>query len=191
MYALIVRWNRRTDPDSVGAVAYRYWFDLLGPEVMQAARAGSPPPDDISITVLLDALFVSTTKMLKDWGRLDVKYGDVYRVGRAGGKKTWPVGGGSVPGLATPRAIGFQSPDDGKSFIGRGGQTSVQLVQLTNPPKSWTLLPLGQSDDPASPHFDDQAEKLFSPGKLKPTYFLQREELERVAESKKVLQRKG
>ena len=33
-------------------------------------------------------------------------------------------------------------------------------------------------------------EKLFSAGKLKPTYFLQREELERVAESKKVLQRK-
>jgi hypothetical protein len=33
------------------------------------------------------------------------------------------------------------------------------------------------------------AEKLFSPGKLKPTYFLQREELERVASSRKVLRR--
>jgi acyl-homoserine lactone acylase PvdQ len=129
------------------------------------------------------------TQLLKDWGRLEVKYGDVYRVGRKGGKQTWPVGGGTVPGMATPRAIGFQLQPDGKTYIGQGGQTSTQLVQLTNPPRSWTFLPLGESDDPASKHFDDQAEKLFGPRKLKPTYFLQREELERVAESRKVLKR--
>jgi hypothetical protein len=60
---------------------------------------------------------------------------------------------------------------------------------LTNPPRSWTLLPLGESDDPISAHFDDMAEKLFSPGKLKPTYFLQREQLEAVASSRKTLTR--
>jgi acyl-homoserine lactone acylase PvdQ len=148
-----------------------------------------PPPADIGNEQLIKALGSGQQKLLKDWGRLEVKYGEVYRVGRQGGKQTWPVGGGTVPGLATPRAISFQVREDGKTYLGKGGQTSTQLVQLTNPPRSWTLLPLGESDDPSSGHFDDMAEKLFSPGKLKPTYFLQREELERVASSRKTLAR--
>jgi len=35
---------------------------------------------------------------------------------------------------------------DGKTFLGRGGQTSTQVVQLSKPPRSWALLPLGESD---------------------------------------------
>jgi acyl-homoserine lactone acylase PvdQ len=61
-------------------------------------------------------------------------------------------------------------------------------VLLTQPPKSWTVVPLGQSDRPNSPHYDDQAEKLFSNGRMKPTYFLDKEELLKHAESKKVLE---
>jgi hypothetical protein len=41
------------------------------------------------------------------------------------------------------------------------------------------VIPLGESDHKDSRHFDDQAEKLFSPGRAKPTYFLKRKELER------------
>jgi acyl-homoserine-lactone acylase len=190
MFELVSRWNRRADADSIGAVAYRFWFDELGGKAALAARAGMPPPDDIGNEQLVNALTASGKKLLAQWGRLEVKYGEMYRVGRDGGKKTWPVGGGSVPGLATPRAISFQLQKDGKTYLGRGGQTSVQLVQLSNPPKSWTLLPLGESDDPASPHFDDAAEKLFSPGKMKTTYYLQRPLLEKVAESRTVLKRK-
>jgi acyl-homoserine-lactone acylase len=187
MADLVLRWNRRADADSVGAVAYRYWFDELGAKAAQTARGGMPPAEDIGDEALVSALTAGAQKLQKEWGRLEVQYGDIYRVGRQGGKGTWPVGGGSVPGMATPRAIGFEPHKDGKTQIGRSGQTSVQLVQMTNPPRSWTLLPLGESDDPSSPHFDDQAAKLFGPGKMKPTYFLQREELERVAESRKTV----
>jgi hypothetical protein len=115
----------------------------------------------------------------------------MYRVGREGSNRTWPVAGGSIKGLATPRAISFDDKPgpDGKTFVGHGGQTSTQVVQLTNPPHSWTFLPLGESDHPDSKHFDDQAEKLFGPGKMKSTYFLNREELEKHVESRKVLHR--
>jgi hypothetical protein len=51
----------------------------------------------------------------------------------------------------------------------------VQLVVLTRPPLSFSLIPLGESDDPSSPHFDDQAEKLLQRSVLKPTYFLRKE----------------
>ncbi len=186
---LILRWNRRADADSTGAIAYRFWMDHLGGKAMLSARAGQEPPADITDEHLVRALAAGAADLRERWGRLEVKYGEVYRVGRRGTGRTWPVGGGSVLGLGTPRAISFEPLGDGKRYLGRGGQTSVQLVQLTRPPRSWTLLPLGQSDRPDSRHYDDQAEKLFSPGKLKPTYFLDRQELMRHVTARKVLKR--
>ena len=74
-------------------------------------------------------------------------------------------------------------------MVGRGGQTSTQIVILTDPPQSFTIVPLGASDHKESGHWDDQAEKLFSKGKLKPTYFMDKDQLLTHVESKKVLKR--
>lgn len=186
---LILRWNRRANADSTGAIAYRFWKDKLGDKVLLSDRAGRAPPLDVTDEQLLKALAAGAAELHRQWGRLEVQWGEVYRVGRDGGSKTWPVAGGSVPGMATPRAIGFQLQKDGKTWLGRGGQTSTQVVQLTKPPRSWTLLPLGNSDRPNSKHFDDSAEKLFSPGKMKPTYFMDKQELLKHVESSKVLRR--
>jgi acyl-homoserine lactone acylase PvdQ len=187
-YDLIVRWNGRADADSTGVVAYKFWKDQLGDEVRQLDRAGRTPPQ-LPADRLLQALHAGAEAMHKQCGRLEVPFGAIYRVGRAGSGRTWPVGGGSIEGLATPRAIGFPRAPTNNRFLGQGGQTSTQVVQLSKPPRSWTLLPLGESDRPESKHFDDQAEKLFSPGKMKPTYFLNKEELLKHVESKKVLHR--
>ena len=157
--------------------------------VLRADLAGLPPPANVTDEQLLKALAAGARQLHKQWGRLEVAYGEIYRVGREGGSRTWPVGGGSVLGMATPRAIGFGKQKDGKTYLGRGGQTSTQVIQLSKPPRSWTLLPLGESDHRDSRHFDDQAEKLFSPGKFKPTYFLNKEELLKHVESKKILHR--
>ena len=107
----------------------------------------------------------------------DATFGTYFRVGREGGSKTWPVGGGSLAeaGMATPRAVGFQKR--GNLMVGHSGQTSTQVVILTKPPQSFMILPLGESDHADSGHFDDQAEKLFSKGVPKSTYFLNRAEL--------------
>jgi len=87
------------------------------------------------------------------------------------------VGGGSLAqaGMATPRALGFDP--QGNLMLGRSGQTSTQIVILTKPPQSWMVIPLGESDHADSAHFDDQAEKLFSKSRMKPTYFLRPKEL--------------
>ncbi len=186
---LILNWDRRCAPDSTGAIAYRYWKDELGDEVRLHDRAGFPPPESVTGEALLAGLSRAAQKLQTDFGRLEVPYGEVYRIGRKGSDRNWPVGGGSVNSIATPRAISFDSINDGPTFLGRGGQTATQVVLLTKPPQSWTLLPLGQSDHPQSPHYDDQAEKLFSQGKMKPTYFMNREELLKNVESEKVLTR--
>jgi acyl-homoserine-lactone acylase len=188
-YKAIINWNRRCDADSVGAVAYKYWKEAFGKDVERMDRAGLPPTPDITDEQMIATLAKAAAKLQSDFGRADIAYGEVYRVGRKGTDKTWPVSGGSVSSIATPRAISFEPIPDTKKFLGHGGQTSTQVVLLTKPPKSWTLLPLGESDHADGRHYDDQCEKLFSPSKMKPTYFLDRDELAKHAESKKVLTR--
>jgi acyl-homoserine lactone acylase PvdQ len=179
LYTLIQNWNRRCDADGTGAIAYLFWKDQFPPIVKTYDKAGFPPPNEVDNPMILAALQKGSQKMMAAFGRLDVRYGDVYRVGRNGTGRDWPVSGGSVEGIATPRAISFDSIHDKKNphLVGHGGQTSTQVVLLTNPPRSWTVLPLGESDDPKSPYFDDQAQKLFSPSHMKPTYFLDKPEL--------------
>ncbi len=187
MYKLIADWNRRCDPDSTGAVAFRYWKDQFDDQTKLLDRAGAPSPSNVPDKKVLDCLEKAANKLVNDFNRFDVPYGDVYRVGREGSSRSWPVGGGSVRTIETPRAISFDKVGDTATYLGRGGQTSTQIVLLTKPPKSWTVVPLGQSDHATSPHYDDQAEKLFSRGKMKPTYFLDTEELHKHVESKTVL----
>jgi acetyl esterase/lipase len=184
---LILNWNRRAEADSTATVAYQYWKAAFGEDIKKADRAGFPPPAAITDAQLLARLDEASAKLIADFGRVDVAYGDVYRVGRKDATKNWPVSGGSVSNIATPRAISFDPIPGTKKFLGHGGQTSTQVVLLTKPPKSWTYLPLGESDHADSPHFDDQSEKLFSKSKLKPTYFLDKDELLKHLESKTVL----
>jgi acyl-homoserine lactone acylase PvdQ len=74
-------------------------------------------------------------------------------------------------------------------MVGQSGQTSTQIVLLKKPvPESYMVLPLGQSDHAESGHFDDQAEKLFSKAKAKPTYFMNRKELEKHVVARKTLE---
>ena len=120
---------------------------------------------------------------------MDVAFGRYFRVGRRGGGRTWPVGGGSLrdEGMATPRAISFAPSKDGKEQVGHTGQSSTQIVVMTDPPESYAVIPLGESDHKESGHFDDQAEKLFSQGKTVRTYFLRPDELMKHVTSKKEL----
>jgi acyl-homoserine lactone acylase PvdQ len=187
LYDVIVNWNRRCDPDATGAVAYQYWKAAFGDKMKQADRFSQPPPADLPANVSIEKLREAAQKLQADFGRYDMAYGDVYRVGRKGTGKSWPVGGGSNDHIATPRAISFDPIEGTKQFLGRSGQTSTQVVLLTKPPQSWTVLPLGESDRPDSPHYDDQARRVYSKGTMKPTYFLEKEKLIQHAEGKSVI----
>ena len=89
--------------------------------------------------------------------------------------------------MATPRAISFGASRDGKSMIGHGGQTSTQVIILTDPPQSYAVIPLGESDHKDSGHWDDQAEKLFSKAQAAPSYFMNEAELLKHVATKKIL----
>jgi hypothetical protein len=72
-------------------------------------------------------------------------------------------------------------------MIGHSGQSATQIVILTDPPESYAVIPLGESDHTKSGHWDDQAEKLFSQGKALRTYFMRPDELAKHVTSTKRL----
>ncbi|MDX1384080.1 MAG: penicillin acylase family protein, partial [Thermoanaerobaculia bacterium] len=102
---------------------------------------------------------------------LDTTYGDVHRVGR--GEQSWPLGGGGGRiGTTTLRNVSYTPEREDGTRWGRAGQSSTQVVVMSEPPQSWIYLPLGVSDRAGSPHFADQAERLFSPRRLKESWWL-------------------
>jgi len=185
----IQKWNRRSDADSEGALAYYAFKKSLSPEFGRSVEV----PADITDGQILTAIGKASDWLKSNFGSLHVPYGKYFRVGRQGGDRTFPVGGGSLNGgannvaMATPRAVNFGAV--GKEMVGAGGQTSTQIVIMTNPPKSYAIIPLGESDHKDSGHWDDQAEKLFSKSKAAPTYFLDRAELMKHVTAKKIVRR--
>ena len=174
VYGLIEQWDRHSEADSQGALAF-YAFKHEGLEGNH--RQAVDPPVEITDPELLSGLAKAADWLKATFGSLRVTYGTFFRVGREGGERTWPVGGGSLgdAGMATVRAISFSKV--GRVMVGHGGQTSTQVVVLTDPPESYSIVPLGVSDHKESGHWDDQAEKLFSKSKATPTWFMNRPEL--------------
>jgi acyl-homoserine lactone acylase PvdQ len=179
---MLYAWNRRSDADSRPALAFYLFKAALGP-----TGRNVDPPESVTDDAIRAALAKAEQRLSGDFAP-DAVFGTLFRVGRQGGGRTWPVGGGSLIdyGMATPRAISFDPV--GKEMVGRSGQTSTQIVVLTKPPQSWMVIPLGESDHPDSPHYDDQAQKLFSKSQVKPTYFADRQELEKHVTAKQVME---
>ncbi|MFP4500028.1 MAG: penicillin acylase family protein [Candidatus Hydrogenedentota bacterium] len=178
-------WNLQLARDSRAALKYFYWR-----EAIDAAQGGGALEDaidqhyrivqpDVDFTepelseMQRKALLAALDKAMKELAAefsLDAVYGDKYRVGRD--DQSWPVGGGSQYGTRTLRSVSYSGERDDHTRWGRAGQTSTQIVICTNPIQSWTQPPIGQSDHADSPHYDDQAEKLFSERRFKESWWL-------------------
>ena len=185
----ILGWDQELRRDSSGALKYYYWRQQLvedhGADVVRdvAARidflfnpvVNEPiPPVNLSDEALKAALASfenAMAKLKEDHGLLRAVYGDKFRVGRD--DKSWPLGGGGGrTGTTTLRNVGYGSENEDKTRWGRSGQTSTQIVVLSEPVQSWMYLPVGQSDRPDSPHYTSYAEKAFSERELRPTWWL-------------------
>jgi acyl-homoserine-lactone acylase len=106
--------------------------------------------------LLLEASVEAEQHLRKLYGRTDLAWGDVHRVGRGG--VDLPVGGGVSMHDASLRAFFFSTdPATGKERL-IGGQRVPFLVHFTSDGAECYAQQLwGISDDPASPHYSDQA----------------------------------
>ncbi len=197
----VLAWDGALRRDSIAALKYFYWREQLARDLGDAATAlarrvdfhlsaiGRPAPpielEQDQLEAIAGAFAAAMARLKAELGRLDATYGDVFRVGRE--DRSWPLEGGGQHGTSSLRNIGYAGPREDGTRWGRSGQTSTQIVVLSRPIRSWTAVPIGQSDRPDSPHFRDQAERLFSERKLKPTWW-RPEELRHNVESRTVLE---
>ncbi len=183
----LMDWNMELNRNSSAALKYYYWRQQLTRDLDRkqlqsvedtiddwyATAAGRPQKNidykQLPLKKLLKSFVGGIRNLKKVFGNINAVYGDQFRVGR--GAHSWPVGGGGDFDTRTLRSVGYGAVRDDHTRWGTRGQTSTQVVVLSKPIKSWTYLPIGESDRPDSAHYDDQARKLFSKRKLKPSWW--------------------
>ena len=184
---IIGKWDRRADTDSIGMTLFFAWWEFsreLGDRIPADRIRERQQLSADAQQAMLTALREAASHMQKTYGSIQVPWGNVHRFRR--GEKSWPLPGTAKHGLVTLRAVGGRDPDEQGIIYGDHGQFCTTLILLKQPVRSYSAFPFGQSEDPDSPHYTDQAEKLYSKGLLKPTWY-QKEELLKHIESEKTL----
>lgn len=151
---LLREWDNKDDLNSRGSYLFGLWA-----EKFQAREE----KDELGLLLELRS---ASDDLVRRFGRLDVKWGDVHILKR--GDREYPTAGAGFPQTESLHLTPGRIREDGK-VEAEGGTSFLMVVELGEKVRSWSLLPFGNSEDPQSPHFDDQA-PLFSQMKLKPAY---------------------
>jgi acyl-homoserine lactone acylase PvdQ len=186
---ILCSWNGHADRESVGMTLFRAWWLALQPGrdriPKEVIHGGEPLSKEVQET-LLSALAEAVQRLTQRFSTIRVRWGDVYRARR--GDASWPISGiAGQAGLVTLRAVNGGEPDpSGISYIESGQSCTTVVMLKKGDVRSYSAVPYGQSEDPASPHYTDQGRLLFSERKLKDTWF-SRERLEGHIESRQAL----
>lgn len=132
----------------------------------------------------LEALVGVLEGLRRDWGRTEVAWGELNRLQRPPTQNDDDFSADlpSVPVAGAPGALGsvfvFHIGDWGRTNVryGEHGNSFMKVVEFGPAVRGRSLLVFGQSGDPESPHFFDQAQ-LYSDREFKPAWFT-REEVE-------------
>lgn len=167
--AILGRWNGRADAGSAGAPLYAAWLRTgklaldLAQKVLQG-RDWTAEEQEAALVALQQAV----EAVRRDHGSVRVLWGQVQRAQR--GDVVVPVAGFNGPGDIVAVMPTWGSYRDG-TVLATGGSSFRMLVELDpSGVRSWSVLPYGNAQDPASPHYADQM-RLYGRGEYKPTHF--------------------
>jgi acyl-homoserine-lactone acylase len=151
--SVLRNWDGRASVDSRAVVLFSIWkarFDELH------AQLAVPQRQDMKIIerLALEALQGAVAYLNSTFGRVDVRWGEVHQVRR--GERSYGVGG-APPGTDAIHQLWSDVQPDGTYMI-QGGAAFTSVIALSTPPVAWTALPFGNSEDPTSRHYSDQAE---------------------------------
>ncbi|MCB9909608.1 MAG: penicillin acylase family protein [Planctomycetes bacterium] len=157
-------WDQRASVDSVASTLFFLWFE----KYMATSQANrNAPAADRILAQVLDELELRC-------GTWRIPWGQINRLRRPGSldpeAHDWPMAGGH--GAAGVQATFLSHWVDPEACRREGyrGSAYVSVVELGDPVESRSIVPYGQSRDPNSPHFEDQA-PLFAKGRMKANPF--------------------
>ena len=148
--------NYNRDGERPGAIA-----DASFMERVDYFGTGSPHEERLKV-------FADTVAMLEaDFGQWDTPWGEVNRYQRLNGEIQQPFNDAepSLPiGMASGNwgalaSFGARRYPGTKRLYGTSGNSFVAVVEFGDKVKAKSMLAGGQSGDPNSPHFDDQAQR--------------------------------
>ena len=180
---LLRTWDMRWSTSSVPTSLAVFWAETIVPVVIANARRdgvsieeylGAKAPAD----QLLRALEKATDKLTADFGKWQTPWGDINRFQRLtndivhpfdDAKPSIPVGftSGNFGSLAS---FGARSYRGSKKIYGTYGNSFVAVVEFGKTVRAKAITAGGESGDPSSKHFKDQAER-YSTGSLREVHF--------------------
>ena len=176
-------WDRRTAADSVPTAVAVFWGrELIERKGAQASINGQPVYDYLAAHLTpadrLDALAAAVAKLQRDFGRWQIPWGEINRFQRLtddvvqtfdDAKASLPVGFASSMWGAL---ASFESeyPRRTKRIYGAVGNSFVAAVDFGPVIRAKAIMSGGESGDPASPHFTDQA-LMFTQGRFRDVLF--------------------
>jgi acyl-homoserine-lactone acylase len=134
--------------------------------------------DDLPGREKLDALARALDRLDREWGGWRVAWGEVNRFQRNDGaiRQTFSDARPSVPvplGWArwgSLASFASRSYPGTRRWYGTSGNSFVAIVEFGPRLRAWAVSAGGESGDPASRHFNDQAQR-YAAGDLRPVYF--------------------
>ena len=173
------RWGVASVPTSLAV----FWGDDLRRRVAADARnAGIPLENYVANKMtgeqLLQSLSAASEKLTADFGTWKTPWGDINRYQRIDDDivPRFTDAGPSIPvgftwGFWGSLASFSARPYPGtKKWYGSGGNSFVAVVEFGETVRARAVTAGGESGNPASPHFNDQA-KRYSTGDLRDVYF--------------------
>ena len=177
------KWDQRWAVDSVATSLAVFWGEDMQRRVASDARkAGLANEDFIGSGAapeqLLQSLAAASDKLRADFGSWKTPWGDINRFQRLTGDIVQPFSD-AVPSIP----VGFTSATWGslasfgaraytgtKKWYGTSGNSFVAVVEFGPKERAVAVSAGGESGDPASPHFNDQAQR-YATGDLREVYF--------------------
>jgi acyl-homoserine-lactone acylase len=167
-------WDRKAEADSRGAVLFAFWTQEVDFEANFSNFFAIPWNEEKPLATpdgLADprravaALEAAAAKVEAAYGRLDVPWGEVFRL-RSGDLDLPANGGASSLGIF--RTLAF-APEDSGRFQAISGDSYVAAIEFSNPVRAMVLMSYGNATQPDSPHRNDQL-KLFANKQLRPVW---------------------
>lgn len=176
-------WDTRYALDSVPTSLAVFWAQDMAASFGPSAKSAKMLVLDYMETRLtarerLLALQRASDKLAADFGQWQTPWGEINRFQRLTGDVVQPFDD-SKPSLPVAfasanwgslAAYGMSTPAKTKRIYGERGNSFVAAVEFGPRLKARSILAGGQSGDPASPHFADQAE-MYARGEFKEVLF--------------------
>ncbi|MDV7138744.1 acylase [Maribacter sp. TH_r10] len=174
---VLENWDREADADSKGMLLFYNWANKFNvrkksnyAEPWSMDKPNTTPDGFADQTTAVQLLEQSAQEIKTKFGRLDIPWGDFYRINYNG--KNLPANG--IDGsMGVFRVAWPGGKDENHMFVG-GGDSWVGIIEFGEEVKAKVLLSYGNATQKSSPHNGDQL-ALFSKKELRDAWFTKEE----------------